>query len=219
MCTQSNLSQSMHVSNRTCIVVVDAIPSRTSVMRVTQHLFSLFARSFGHLFLCLSISPSTSFLKCATKDWLMPTKTATLQVETPFLSCIEAWCFCPWDNGGTRLQTILQIAPHVLWDPSYTMHKKSHDVLNHTMHTKMSMLNDWWWTKTSSVTLITSIFPIFKTLFPFCTFWFHIYAIDHLITLFLIWIGRHWKPKLDQFKVYSVLEFVTLWNAALLNVY
>ena len=62
--------------------------------------------------LSLNLTPTT-FLICATEDWLMPTKVATLQVETPLLSYTKAWCFYSWDNGGIRLQTILQIAPHV----------------------------------------------------------------------------------------------------------
>ena len=70
--------------------------------------------------------------------------------------------------------------------------------------------------KTSSVTLTTSIFHALETLFPFQFLVSYIYAIDyldscfdHFITLFVIWIGWQWKPKLSLFKVYSVL-FVTL---------
>ena len=47
------------------------------------------------------------------------------------------------------------------------MHKKSHDVLNYTMHTKMSMLEEWQQTKASIVNLTTLTFPILETLFPF----------------------------------------------------
>ena len=65
---------------------------------------------------CLSTSPPTSFLKCATKDWHMPTKATTLQVETPFLSCTKAWCLCSWDHRGIQLQMTLQFTPHVLWN-------------------------------------------------------------------------------------------------------
>ena len=125
-------------------------------MRVTQHLFSQVAKNFGHPPLCLSISPPTSFLWCATKDWLTSTKATTLQVESLLLSCTKVWCFCSWDNGGIQLQTTMQMTPHVLWNQGYTMHKKSHDVPNYTMHTKMSLLEEWPWTKASIVTLTTS---------------------------------------------------------------
>jgi hypothetical protein len=90
--------------------------------RVIHCLFSRFARNFRRPPLCLSISPPTSFLRCATEDWLMSIKAAILQVVTPFLSCT---------NGGKRLEMILQIAPHVVWNQGYTTHKKSHDVLNY----------------------------------------------------------------------------------------
>ena len=56
-------------------------------------------------------------------------------IETPLLNFTKVWCFYSWDNGGIHLQTILQIAPHVLWNQDYTMHKKSHNVLNYAMHT------------------------------------------------------------------------------------
>ena len=49
-----------------------------------------------------------------------------------------------------------QIAPHILWNQGYTIHKKSHDVVSYTMHTKMSMLEEWRQTKASIVTLTTS---------------------------------------------------------------
>jgi len=149
----------------------------------------------------------------------MPTKTTTLRVKTPLLNRIKAWCFCSWDNGGIQLQMILQIAPHIRWsNQGYTMHKKSHDVLNYTMHTKMSMLEEWRQTKTSSVTLTTSIFHALETLYILFNFRFHIYAIDyldscfdHFITSFVIWIGRQWKPKLSLFKVYSVFVCNCTW--------
>ena len=108
-------NNNLNVSDHSCFDVVDVIPSRLSIPRVTQCLFSQSIISFGHPPLCLSISPPTSFLICATKNWLMPTKVATLRVRTPLLSCTKAWCLCSWDSGGTRLQTILQIAPHILW--------------------------------------------------------------------------------------------------------
>ena len=141
----------LHVSYQSCFSIAGAIPSRPSITRVAQRLFSWFARSFGCPLLCLSISPLASFLKCTTKDWFMPTKVATLQVKTLLLNCTKAWCLCSWNNGGVRLQTILQIAPRVLWNQSYTMHKKSHNVLNYTMHTKMSMLKEWRQTKASII--------------------------------------------------------------------
>ena len=61
----------------------------------------------------LSISFPTSFLKCAIENWLMTTKATTLQVETPLLSLV--FLICSWDKEGIRLQTILQVAPNVLW--------------------------------------------------------------------------------------------------------
>jgi hypothetical protein len=50
-------NNNLHVSNRSCFVVTNAIPSQPSVPRVAQHLFSRPARSFGRPPLCLSISP------------------------------------------------------------------------------------------------------------------------------------------------------------------
>ena len=55
-------NNNLHISNRSCFVVANAVPNQPSVTRVTQSLFSRFARSFGCLPLCLSISPPTSFL-------------------------------------------------------------------------------------------------------------------------------------------------------------
>jgi hypothetical protein len=152
----------------TCFVVVDALPSRPSVIRVTQRLFSRSARSFGHPPLYLSILPTTSFLICAKEDWLMLPKSTTLQVETPLLNWTKVWCFYSWDNGGIWPQMILQIVPCVLWNQGYTMHKKSHNVLSYAMHKEMSMLEEWHQTKASIVhgivTLTTSTFPILETL-------------------------------------------------------
>jgi hypothetical protein len=151
LCAQSNLSQSISHSDVrqqwlvlgwTCFVVVDALPSRPSVIRVTQRLFSRSARSFGHPPLYLSILPTTSFLVCAKEDWLMLPKATTLQVETPLLNWTKVWCFYSWDNGGIWPQMILQIVPCVLWNQGYTMHKKSHNVLSYAMHKEMSMLEE-----------------------------------------------------------------------------
>ena len=64
-------------------------------------------------------------------------------------------------------QKILQIAPHVLWNQGYTMHKKFHHIVNYTMHIEMSLLEGWRRTKESIVTLTTSTFSILKTLIPF----------------------------------------------------
>ena len=111
-----------------CFVVTNAVPSRPSITRVAQRLFSRPTRSFGHPPLCLLISSPASFLRLATKDWLMPAKAATLWVETLILGCTKVWCFCSWDNKGIWLQMIIQIAPHILWNQGYIMHKKSHDV-------------------------------------------------------------------------------------------
>ena len=74
------LDNKLHVSNRSYFVVTNTIPSEPLITRVTQRLFSWFARSFGRPPLCLSISPPTSFLKCTIEDWFMPTKAATLRV-------------------------------------------------------------------------------------------------------------------------------------------
>ena len=123
-------NNNLHVSNRSCVAIADVVLSRPWVSRVIQRLFSRFVRNFGCLALCLSILPPTSFLRCTTKDWLMPTKAATLRVKTTLISCTKAWCSCFLDNIGIQLQMILQIAPHVLWNQGYIMHNKSHNVLN-----------------------------------------------------------------------------------------
>ena len=47
------------------------------------------------------------------------------------------------------------------------MHKKSHDVLNYTMHIEMSMLEEGRRIKASTITLPTSTFPILETLNSF----------------------------------------------------
>ena len=161
LCTQSSLSQSTPHSDAkqqfTCFIsklfcCSNVVPSPPSVTRVTQCLFSQSTRIFGCPPLCLSILPFTSFLGCAIEDWLMSIKVSALHVETLLLSYTKAWCFCSWDNGYMWLQIILQIAPHVLWNQGFIMHKKSHNVLNYTMHTKMLMLEDWRQTKMSIVT-------------------------------------------------------------------
>ena len=91
------------------------------------------------------------------------------------------------------------------------MHKKAHDNLNYAIHTKMLMLEEWRRTKTSIVTLTTSIFPILEALHHL-TFWFHIYAIDyldscfdHFITLFSD-LNRLTMGAKVEF-VYNVLSF------------
>jgi hypothetical protein len=100
---------------------------------------------------------------------------------------------------------ILQITPHVLWNQGYTMRKKSHDIFNYTMHTEMSMLEEWRQTKVRIITLTTSTFPILETLNPF-----YFYAIDyldscfdHFITLFsnLNWLTMGAKV---HFATYSI---------------
>ena len=139
-----------------------------------------------------------------------PLKGATLRVETLLLSCTKAWCFCSWDNGDMQLQTILQIAPHVLWNQGHKMHKKFHDVLNYTMHTEMLMLEEWWWTKANTLTLTTLTFTILETLNPF-----H-FLVSHLCNWLLgllLWSLHHFD--LNQLTmgakvvfVYHVLSFV-----------
>ena len=170
---------------------------------MTHRLFSRCRRTFGHPPHCLSILPLTSFFNCTTKDWLMPTKAATLRVKTLFLSCTKAWCLCSWDNRG--IQTILKIAPHVLWNQGYTMHKKSHDVLNYTMHTKMPMLEEWRWTKVSTVNLTTLTFPILDTLFPF-----HL-LVSHLCNWslgLLLWSLDHFIYDLNRLTMGDEVEYV-----------
>ena len=80
------------------------------------------------------------------------------------------------------------------------------------MHTKMPMLEEWRWTKASTITLTTSTFPILGTLNP-CHFLVSHYAIDyleccfdHFITLFsyLNWLTM--RSKVDV--VYNILSFV-----------
>ena len=141
----------------------------------------------------------------------MPTKVPTLEVETPLLSCIKAWCFCSWDNGSIRLQTILQIAPHVQWNQGYTRHKKSHK-FNYAMHTKMLILQEWRQTKTSTVILTTSTFLILENLNPFhflvshlCNWLLELFlwSLHHFI--FFIWIGWQWELILSMCRTYLVL--------------
>ena len=157
----------LHVSDQSCFDITNAIPSRPLIIRMTQRLFSRLAKSFGCPPLCLSILPPTSFFGCVTKEWITSTKVSTLRVKTPLLSCAKAWCFYSWDNTGIWLQTILQIVPYVLWNQGYEMHKKSHDVLKYAMHIQMSMLEEWWWTKMSNLTLTTSTILILETLNSF----------------------------------------------------
>ena len=100
----------------------------------------------------------------------------------------------------------------VLWNQGYTMHKKSHNVLNYTMHIEMSMLEEWWWTKASIVTLNTSTFPILETLNPFYFLVSHLcnglvgLLLWSLHTLFsdLNWVTMRAKVEF----VYNVLNFV-----------
>ena len=113
----------------------------------TQFLFSQFVRSFGCPPLCLSISPLHPSSNALQQIGSCALNQQTWWVNTPLLSCTKAWCFWYWDNGDIWLQMILLIAPHVLWNQGYTMHKKYHDVLNYAIHTKMSMSEDWRWQK------------------------------------------------------------------------
>jgi hypothetical protein len=134
----------------------------------------------------------------------MPT-TTTLQVERLLLSCTKAWCFCSWDNKDIRLQTILQIAPHKLWNQGYTMHKKSHDVLNYTMHTEMSMLEELRWTKASTLNVTTLTFPILGTLFilHFLVLHFCNWLLEHLL-----WSLHHFVCDLNRLAMGAKVEFV-----------
>ena len=95
-------------------------------------------------------------------------------------------------NEDIWLQTILQIAPHVLWNQGYTMHKKPYDVLNYTMHTKMLMLEEWRQTKGSVVTPNYFDISYFKTLNPFHFYPFH-FLVSHscnwLVGLLLWWLN------------------------------
>ena len=76
-------------------VVVDVVPSRPLVIKVTQCFFFLgMQEALDALFFVSQSCPPTSFLRCATQNWLMPTKAATLPITTTPLSCNKAWCFC-----------------------------------------------------------------------------------------------------------------------------
>jgi hypothetical protein len=122
LCTQSNVSQSSPQSNvkqqfkclisklfwcRRC-----RSKSTFNTESDTMPLLPIYKKLWTPSSLSLNL---TSFLICATKNCLMPTKATTLIVETPLLSCIKVWCLCSWDNWCIQLQTILQIAPHVLY--------------------------------------------------------------------------------------------------------
>ena len=136
----------------------------------------------------------------------MPTKTTTLRVKTPLLNRIKAWCFCSWDNGGIQLQMILQIAPHIRWsNQGYTMHKKSHDVLNYTMHTEMSMLEELRWTKASTLNVTTLTFPILEILFIFHFLVLHFcnWLLEHLL-----WSLHHFVCDLNRLAMGAKVEFV-----------
>ena len=207
-------SYKLHVSDRSCFVVVDAVPSRSSVTKMTQCLFSWSARSFEHHPLCLSNSPLASFLRCGSKDWLMPTKATTFRVKTPLLSCIIVWCFYSWDNGGIRLQndstnrTSRTMKPrlHNVQETSqpYQLRNAHKDV-----HVGRVAVNKNEYCNPNHFNI-----PYFRNPKPFVTFQFHIHAVayldsypDHFVTLFFsqIWIGWQWEPKLSLYTTYPVL--------------
>jgi hypothetical protein len=81
----------LNVSDRSCFAITYAVPSQPSITRVTQRLFSLFAKSYAHPPLCLSISPPTSFLRCATEDWSWPLK----------------WQLCEWNTASKLHQSLV----------------------------------------------------------------------------------------------------------------
>jgi hypothetical protein len=110
------LDNNLFVLDRSDFVVVDVVASQPLVTRVTQRLFSWSTRSFERLPICLSSSPPTYFFRCATKDWLMPTKVATLQVKMLLTSCTQSLVLLFVRQWGIWLQKILQIAPHVPWN-------------------------------------------------------------------------------------------------------
>ena len=152
LCTRSSLSQSMpHSDVRqqfTCFTL-NLFCYRKCSSKLTFNnesdttpLLSVCKKLWTPSSLSLNIAPSI-LPQMRTEDWLVPTKATTLLVDTSLLSCTKAWCFYSKDNGGIRLQTILQIAPHVLWNQGYTMHKKCHHLINYTMHIDMSMLEEW----------------------------------------------------------------------------
>ena len=77
---------------------------------------------------------------------------------------------------------------HIM-NQGYTMHKKSCDILNYIMHTKMSLLEEWQWT----TALTTSIFPILEILNLFyflishlCNWLFELlhWSLHHFVVLF-----------------------------------
>ena len=142
-----------------------AVPSWPSITRVTQCLFSWFARSFGRPLLCLSISPPTSFLRCATEDWLMPTKAAALRVETPFYKLHQSLVLMflrqrrhTTTNDSTNctsrnMEPMLHNAQEISRRSKLLVAHKDVDVGREVSK------------KTSIVTLTTSTFPILETLY------------------------------------------------------
>ena len=87
------------------------------------------------------------------------------------------------------------------------MHKESHNILNYAIHTKMSMVEEWWQTKPRTVNLTTLAFPILETLL------FHFYAVDyldfcfeHFITLCSKLYQRTMGVEVEF--VYNILSFV-----------
>ena len=194
------------ISNKICFVVAYAVPSWSSVTRVTQRSFFPFTKALDVVLFVSQSRPLHPPSNAQRKIASYPLQRQLWIVNcAPLLSCTKAWCLHSWDNQGIRLQMILQNAPHVLWNQGYIIHKISYNVLNYTMHTHMLMLEKWRRTKMSIVTLTTSTFPILETLIPF------IFSVLHLCNWLLglvLWWLYHFVCDLNQLTVGAEVEFV-----------
>jgi hypothetical protein len=181
--------------------------SKSSITRVTQHLSSQSTRSFGCPPLCFSISSSTTFLRFVTEDWLMPTKVATLQVETPTLSWIKARLFL-------RQQRHMATNDYTNYT-SRTMEPRLHNAQEVSRHSQLRNVH-----KNVDVGRVTTNkseyykpnhFNISYSLFRFMcmqliTFNYLDSCFDHLITLFS-YLNRLTMGAKVEF-VYNVLNFL-----------
>ena len=89
---------------RSCFVVALAVLRQRAVTRCTPSHFSCSPKTFGCPPLCFSILPLISLLIWATKDWLIPSESATFLVESSLLSYTNAWCFNDSHNRGIEIQ-------------------------------------------------------------------------------------------------------------------
>ena len=208
LCTQSNLSQNTPHSD--VIQQLSCFNSKlfwcrkcsfklTFNYKSDNNVFSLGLQEALDALLFVSQSHPTSFLRCATKDWLMPTKAATLRVETPLLSCTKVWCFCSSDNGGliTTVKTSTNCTSHTMEPVLHNAHRISRHSQLRKAHTNVDVgrvatnKNEYCNPNHFNISYLTTLNP----------FQFLVSHLCNILLRLLLWLLHHfvlWFKSVDN---------------------